>query len=259
MLLLVAAVVIAQPLAGPTVAGPARPTFVQHDMSGRVVRPTVSIEQAAVERLELSAEVREKVHRVLTERAAALDAFVVENLLLLNQLQTVQTAGSLRDKIVVGVEAVRKLGAAIKGKSLREEVARVLPPERAAEFRALLREYIRAVHEEGRLLKPKDPPPRWAVTLGESFASLGREIAASFERQSASGTLFVDYLVAGLNLNEYQRGVIHELKLDLLERTNMRPTEEDQKKLILGAAAFLDQDQRAKVIAKVTGAMKQSR
>ncbi len=256
MLILAVIFVLAQPeapLAGPAVKPRPHTGLVQYDMSGRVIRPTRPIEQAAAEKLALTPEVRERVERVLADRAAAIDGLVVENLLLLNELQTVQAAGTLRDKVVLGIAAVRQVSKAIAGKSLREDIIRVLPAEPAQEFRASLREYWRALHEEGKALKPRDPPPPWAVYIGESLASLGREIASSFERQSASGTLFVDYLTADLGLTEYQRGVIYELKLDLLERTNMKPTEEDQKKLILGAAAYLNKDQRAKAIAKVAG------
>lgn len=255
MLVLAAMLALAQPeapLAGPAVKERV-PGLVQHEMSGRVIRPVRSIEQTVVERMKLSPEVRERVERVLSERAAALDKFVVENLLLLNQLQTVQAAGSLRERIVVGVEAVQKLAEAIGGRSLREEIVKVLSEEDARAFKAAMREYWAALSEEARAMKPKDPPPRWAVYLGEQAQALGREIAGSFERQSASGTLFLDYLVAGLELNESQREIIHELKLDLLEKTGMRPTEEDQKKLILSAAAYLNKDQRAKAIAKVAG------
>lgn len=242
-----------QPLSGPTVKLSARPGLVQHDMSGRVVRPDKTVEEAAVDRLELSPQDRERVSRVVAERAAAIDRFVTENLLLLNQLDTVSKAGSPQDKIVVGVEAVTKLGEAIKGRSLKVAIEAKLPEEHAAKFRVLLRDYWRALHEEGKTLKPNDPPPAWAVSLGESLASLGREIARSFERQAASGTVFVDYLLSGLDLSEQQREMVSELKLDLMERTEMRASEKDQEKLVLSVAAYLTQEQRATVIARVKG------
>jgi hypothetical protein len=243
-----------QPLSGPAVQLAERPGLVQHDMSGRVVRPEKAAEEAAVDQLVLTPEVRARVERTITERAAAIDRFVTENLLLLNQLDTVGKAGSLRDKIAVGVEAVTKLGGAIQGRSLKEAILAELPEEQGARFREMLRDYWRALHEEGKALKPHDPPPPWAVYIGESLASLGREIARSFERQSASGTVFVDYLLSGLDLNEQQNNIVRELKLDMMERTEMRASEEDQKKLVLSVAAYLDQRQRAKVIERIGGA-----
>ena len=242
-----------QPLSGPAVQEKGRSGLVQHEMSGRVIRPEKTIEQAAAEKLDLTPAVRAKVEGILTERAAAIDRFVTENLLLLNQLQTVGAAGTVKEKVVLGLDLMTRIGEAIRGQSLKDAIAAVLPADRADTFKAMLREYWRALHAEGAALKLNDPPPPWAVYLGESLASLGREIARSFERQSASGTLFVDYLLSGLNLNEQQQQTIRELKLDLLQRTDMRPSEEDQKQLILGAAAYLTQEQRGKVLARVAG------
>jgi hypothetical protein len=251
-----AAVIVGQPLAGPEVKLSDRSGVVQHEMSGRVVRPEKTAEEAVADRLQLSKEDRERVGRVVAERAAAIDRFVSENLLLLNQLDTVGKAGSLRDKLVIGLEAVSKLGAAVRGKRLRDAILAELPEDQAVKFRVMLREYWRAIHDEGKVVKPQDPPPAWAAHLGESLASLGREIARSFERQSVSGTVFVDYLLSGLDLNEQQKELVRELKLDMMERTGMRASEEDQKKLAISIAAYLTQAQRAKVIERVGGAKK---
>lgn len=256
MLALLAAIVVGQPelpLGGPVVRERPRDAIVEQDMRGRVVRPGVPIEKAVVERLELSPEVRERVERVLGRRAAAIDRFVSENLLMLSQFETVQTAGKPAERVALILESVQKLGEAIGGRSLREEIGRELPVEQARVFSAELRRYWRALHEEGRALKPKDPPPPWAVFLGESFASLGREIVASVERQTASGTLVVDYLLSGLDLSEQQQRVVRELKLDLLERTGMRPSEQDQQQLVVGVAAYLNKMQREKVIERIGG------
>jgi hypothetical protein len=242
-----------EPLAGPPVKTAARSGIVQHEMSGRVVRPEKTVEEAAADRLGLSAEVRARVDRVVAERAVAIDRFVTENLLLLNQLDTVGKAGSLRDKVVVGMEAVTRLGAAVQGRSLKQAILAQLPEGEARKFRALLREYWRAIHEEGKLIKPQDPPPAWAAHLGESLASLGREIARSFERQAASGTVFVDYLLSGVELNEEQKELVRDLKLDMMEKTGMRASEEDQKKLVISIAAHLTPAQRGKVMERVKG------
>jgi hypothetical protein len=244
-----------EPLAGPAVKTHGRSGLVQHEMSGRVVRPEKTVEEAAADRLVLTPDVRERIDRVVAERAAAIDRFVTENLLLLNQLDTVGKAGSLRDKIVLGTEAITKLGAAIEGKRLKDDILAQLPVDQRATFHEMLREYWRALHEEGKVVKPHDPPPPWAVSLGESLASLGREIARSFERQSAAGTVFVDYLLSGLNLSEAQKAVVRELKLDLMEKTGMKASEEDQGKLVLSVAAYLSQEQREIVLARVRGVM----
>jgi hypothetical protein len=240
-------------LAGPAVVARGSGALVEVDMSGRVQRPEKTIEQAAAAKLELSAEVRERVDRILVERAAGIDRFVTENLLLLNQAQTVGAAGTLLEKATLLLTGLERISPAVGGKSLETRIAEVLPEDRAQAFKAMLKDYWRALAAEGKMLKPKDPPPPWAVNLGESLASLGREIGKSFERQLASGTLFVDYLISGLNLTEQQQELFRTMKLELLEKTSMKPSEEDQKKLVLGVVAYLNEKQREKVIARIGG------
>jgi hypothetical protein len=239
-----------QPLSGPAVAKPAG-ALVDVDMTGRVRRPEKTIEEEVVGRLELSPEVRERVEKVLNERAAAIDRFVVENLQLLNQAQTVAAAGTLLEKATLVVEGLKGIAPAVGGKTLKERIVSELPADEAEKFRAMLREYWRALEAEGAAVKPKDPPPPWAVYFGETLASLGREVGKSFERQLAAGTLFVDYLTSGLNLTEKQRELFRTMKLELLEKTNMKPSEEDQKKLVLGVVAYLNEEQRGKVMGRI--------
>lgn len=242
-----------QPLSGPLVLDQARRGIVQTEMSGRVRRPEKVIEQVAAEKLELSADVRARVDRVLVERAAGIDRFVTENLLLLNQAQTVGAAGTAKEKAGFFLVGLSKISAAVGGASLKERIAAVLPAADARTFRAMLREYWQALETEGANAKPSDPPAPWQVYLGESLASLGQEIARSFQRQEASGTLAVDYLAADLELTEKQREIVREMKLDLMERSNMNPTEEEQKKLVLGMAAYLNEKQREKLMEKIGG------
>lgn len=251
MIILVLALVLAQPLAGPKVATRERPGIVQTEMSGRVIRPEKPIEEVAIQRLRLSGHVREEVDRVLLQRAAGIDRFVSENLLLLSQAQTVAAAGTLQEKFMLVLVGLEKIRAAVGGARLQDRIEALLPPEQAREFRASLREYWRALITEARAAKPKDPPPPWAVYIGESLASLGREIARSFQRQESSGTLVVDYLMADLNLSERQLEVIREMKFELLERTGMKPSEEDQKKLVIGLVAYLNEKQRDKLFARL--------
>lgn len=242
-----------QPLRGPRVGRGEGFGFVQTEMSGRVRRPEKLIEQAAVEKLELTAEIRARVEKVLVERAAGIDRFVTENLLLLNQAQTVGAAGTVVEKVTLFLVGLHKISEAVGGVGLHERIAAELPEAEAVKYRAMLREYWRALKEEGRQTKPHDPPPGWAVYLGESLASLGQEIARSFQRQEASGTLAVDYLTAGLGLTEQQQEIIREMKLDLLERSNMKPSEEDQNKLVLGVVAYLNEKQRMRLIERIGG------
>lgn len=243
----------AGPLAGPRVATTQRTGIVQTEMSGRVLRPEKVIEQVAVERLTLSDDVRKRVDRVLLERAALIDRFVTDNLLLLNQAQTVGAAGTLKEKVTLFFVGLDRIRPAVGGPRLQDRIEAELPPDSAREFRAALREYWNALIAEAAATKPQDPPPPWAVYLGESLASLGREIARSFQRQESSGTLVVDYLMADLGLSEKQLEIVREMKFDLLERSGMKPSVEEQKKLVIGVVAYLNEKQRDTLIKRFAG------
>src|SRR5438093_102916 len=105
-IVLSAALVLGQPgtptpLAGPAVA-PAEPraTLVSFDLNGRVRRLESSPEAAALALLKLPEGARAKAEAVIAERAAAIDRFVGENLLLLSQLDTATKAGGKIDAAV---------------------------------------------------------------------------------------------------------------------------------------------------------------
>ena len=153
------------------------------------------------------------------------------------------------------LRTLQKIRPVLEPGPMRDQVSRVLPGPDAARFRAIVDEYWAAVIKEGlrdaRARGKKDA--RWQVDLGERLKHLGEEIARSYERQVASGTLFVDYFMSELHLSPEQTRIINDLKLDMLRQSGMRPGEKDQQRLVLGALAYLTADQRAKVIKRLTG------
>jgi hypothetical protein len=244
------------PLGGPRVARQAtRPTLLSYDLSGRVRRLQTAPEIAAIELLHLAPGLQAGVDAVVGARAAAMDRFVSENLLLLSQLDTASKANDRLGAAVLLLEGFNKLRPALKDGPLRDRIARALPPAAAARFHALYSEYWSALVAESvrdnRAQGKHDP--RWAIDLGEHLKELGQEITRAYERQAASGTLFIDYLLSDLDLSDRQRRTIETLKLDMLARTNMRPSEKDQKQLGLGILAYLNERQRLKVIKKIAG------
>jgi hypothetical protein len=242
------------PLAGPAVpARLERPTLVHLDLTNRLRRPETTPEEAAIGLLSLDAEVRTRVEAILTARAAAIDRFVAGNLLLLGQLDTVSKGGSALDKALTTAEVYLRFRPILEEGPLADRIAAVLPTEPAARFRTLLAEYWRAAVADGmaqaRAAGKRDPA--WAVHLGERLRHVGEEVARSFQRQSESGTLFLDYLVAGLGLSPEQERTLTELKLDFLERTGFKPTEKQQQVFIAGALGYLTQAQRTAALHKI--------
>lgn len=256
---LVVAGAVAQPPAGEALRGPevgggaARATLVSFDMRGRLRALDSAAELEAVRLLGLAGAERERVEGVVAARAARVDAFVAENLLMLGELDTATKAERKLDAALLLAKLLERGWSLVEERPLREQVAAALSGPARERFGALVLEYRRAWRAQARAdARAKgERPPAWALLMAERAAELGQEIAHSFERQEASGTLVADYLLAGVSLSEAQRAMVRRMKLEMLERTAARPTERDQQLLVLGIAAHLDEAQRGAVIRKV--------
>jgi hypothetical protein len=257
--ILLAAATLAQPvspLAGPPVArDPGHRSLVKYDFNSRLRRPETSPEHAAVLLLDLPAAERAKADEILARRAALIDGFVAGNLFLLQELDTAGKAGGKLDQFVLLLRTLEKIRPVLEAGPLRDQVASVLPAPEAAKFRAMVNEYWSAAIREGlrdsRAAGKKEA--RWLIDLGERFKHLAEEIGRSYERQAASGTLFIDSFMADLNLTPEQARTINGLKFDMLERTGMHPGEKDQQQLVVGALAYLNVEQRTKVLKRISG------
>jgi hypothetical protein len=242
------------PLRGPALTERApRASLVSYDMQSRLRDLETSPERAAIGLMNLSAEETARVEQIFADRAAVIDAFVAENILLLSQLDT---AGKAQDKLGVAMllaEGLEKLWPELKRPPLRERIVGALPTEDAARFRALIAEYRRAWRAQARADAGKkgDHPPAWALALAETATSLGQEIQRSAESQTAAGTIGADYLLAGIQLTSDQRQMVAEMKLEMLGRTGMKPDEKDQQQLVLAIIAHLPEPDREKVIRKI--------
>lgn len=256
---LLALLLLAQPPAPAPLSGPAiaprveKPTLVSYDMQNRLRPLESSPEHEAVRLLTLDAAAREAVESLFASRAARIDAFVVDHLLEFGQLDTASKAGAKLDATILLGRLLEKAWPLITEPLLRDRIAGVLPEAEAARFRALLAEYRRAWWKQARAdARAKgDNPPSFAIAIAERAVELGTEVGRSYERQAAAGTLITDYLLAGVPLTDEQQQLVHDLKLDMLKRTNYKPTEKDQQTLVLGVLAHLPSAERAKVIKKI--------
>jgi hypothetical protein len=242
------------PLRGPAITDRlARPTLVSYDMNGRLRDLESSPERLAVRMLDLDPGSREAVESVFTARAAKVDAFVAENLSAFGQLDTAGKAGAKLDAALLLGALLERGWDLVREPPLRVRIAGVLPPEQVSRFRATIAEYRCAWRKQARAdARAKgDRPTVWALALAEHASSLGAEVRLSYERQAASGTLIADYLLAGVTLTPEQQALVRELKADMLRRTNFKPTEKDQRTMVLGIIAHLPPRERENVARKI--------
>src|SRR5689334_5522559 len=99
-----------QPLSGPTVSSHiTRTTLVSYDLNGRLRPVEGSADLAAVELLKLPPDAQASVDRVVAARAAGIDRFVTENLMLLAQLDSATKAGDKLDQAALLMDGFDKL------------------------------------------------------------------------------------------------------------------------------------------------------
>ena len=243
------------PLAGPAVAEPAasNPPLVAYDFAGKLRRTEVPPEVAAAALLELDASARSAIEGALAQRAAILDAFVRENLDLLTKVGTASATGDKLDLLGLGQQAYTELQPLREQGSLQAIIRAALPADAAARFDALLDEYWRAVVREGRSTLGENGKPRsgFEVVIEERFASLGREIERSFERQLRSGDVLFAYLTEGITLRPDQEARIRQAVADVVERHDVEASKPAQALLGASILAYLDPEQGAAFIARV--------
>jgi hypothetical protein len=151
------------PLAGPSVGGDdaaGGATIVVRDFSGKIKRPDMRPEVAALQVLSLSPAEREATGQVLAQRAAMLDTLVRENIDLLLRAQTARESDDRAEKQAVLKETTRVFAPLGEGGTLEVKLAAALEPANATKFRAVLREYWRARAREAAPQRDDKPPPK---------------------------------------------------------------------------------------------------
>jgi hypothetical protein len=255
-ILLLAGVVGAQDLRGPTVRDkPAQPTLVERDFSGKLKRPEVPPEEAALALLNLDPGAKAKVDAVLAARAEVFDHVVLDNLDLVVRLHNARQAGDKMATVNLLTEFMRKLAPVNARGRLAEEIHNALPAEQAAKFDAIVAEYRTAAMAEARReaeRRGERVAPRVLETR-ENLASIGAEIRRSYERQISARAAEFERIIAQLGLRAEQETKIRNMVTDYAQQTKGKATPEQRRTLFFRIMAELDQDQQKRLMALYLG------
>lgn len=250
------------PLRGPSTTPTApraeKPTLVHRDFNGKVVRLERTPEEAAAALLALDDSVRERIERIMSSRARVLDEFVARNLDLLTKLGQATAAGDTKDTLLLLGEAFEKLRDLRTAGTLEQQFVAVLPAERAAEFKGLIREYFDALVEE-RQADPSQaetdgqgkrrPPARLGIVIDERLRAFGKEIERAFYRSVYSGELLYQKIDEVVKLRPEQATRIRAWCAEFAEKAGMSPTEAQKRELFLKVLSALDAGQARQAIA----------
>lgn len=203
-------------LAGPRIAPEAKATsLVESEMTGGIKRLDVPPDEAALELLDLNDETKAACQRILVERAAALDAFVADNLTTLLEASNARQAGDAAEARRLFRELMGRAGPLRARGKLGDELRSVMPPEAAAEHRRLVEEYWRAiVAEAGGAGGGGDMQPRGGAIERESIRAIGEEIRRSYERQAAERQGQLDEFLGAMNLPPERETKIRNILID---------------------------------------------
>lgn len=274
------------PLAGPSVGGDEAAggaTIVVRDFSGKIKRPDMRPEVAALEVLSLSDREREATRQVLAQRAATLDKLVRENIDLLLRAQAAREGDDRAEKQAVLKEITRAFAPLGEGGTLQAKLMAELEPANAAKFRAVLHEYWRARAREAAPQRDDKPPtkqpaaqrhhgdepmrdaaPDQASDANDVEAlltkrqrqalariaaeTLGQEVRRSYENLAADGAARLDAVIEALALTDEQQTKVRAIVTEFAQESKLNPTRMQRLKLFLRVSRELTPEQRRKFI-----------
>lgn len=251
----------AYPLAGPTLApaAPAKPTLVQRDFAGKLVRLDLPPAEAAANVLDLDPPTRAKVDAILLARAALLDRIVSENLQLLARLQGLRESPdkakareALQDLVEVSVP-LRARG------TLASELAGALPAEQAARLRSMTEEYVRAAIAEraaeksaGKNLSFRERArAQREAARDETLAMVGQEFRRAYERTIGQRTADFDAILKEFSVTPEQESKIRRIVQDNIVANGGTPTAAQRSNAFWDIYAVLDPTQREHLLKRV--------
>jgi hypothetical protein len=257
------------PLKGPTVATPsARPTLVQRDFAGKVIRLEMSPAEAAVKLLKLDDATRAKVDAVIQERSALLDKIVTDNLELLVKLQGARENPDQKEYGRLTRELAEKSTPLAQRGALAVELAGVLPADANTELKRLIQEYWKAIVDEDTA-KPasqrepsemdqppsapaSDPAAKREAMRDEVRKMTGLEVKRAYERTIGARARDFDALIKDLNLSPEQESKIRKIVGDSFQKTYGKETAQERSRIFWLVYQALDADQQKALIAKVS-------
>lgn len=243
------------PLAGPRVtAKQEKPTLVQKDSEGKLVRLEERAESAAVPLLKLEGEAKAAVEKVLKEHAAVVAKALSEQQGLFLQIQSAHQSGDVRDAGKL-TRQLREKAPALWEPSLMDLLTRAMPEEKAALLRSLVGEYNAALAAEpgpgamgGKGASEPAVTPEMAARRVENTAVI-REMARSLKTLTQMRREQTDKLLEGLGLTPEQDSKIRAMIHDTGSKAqNGQPTREAHQALIEEIKKLLTPEQQKQLM-----------
>jgi len=239
-------------LAGPRAveAEGRRVSLVRWAYDGRLQRVEAAPEEAALALLDLSPAEREATDRVLAERMALFDTFVLTSIGTFQELDHAQTQGEHARAGQLLAELMQRAGPLLTRGSMLGDLAAVLEEKHAAELRRLTQEYNRALMKDEKIAAEREGREfsildALARTRGTAFE---KAIERSLERSvGQSGQEFEVFLQRAAFRPETEQ-MIRGKATEFMEKTALNPSEAQMQAFVAGLFLSLDRDERVKAM-----------
>lgn len=246
-------------LAGPKVGGADKAAtpdvLVERDFDGKVRRLDTSVEEAALEHIDLSSEERSRVEAIFAERAALIDKLVRENLRTLMDAAAAGQAGDRQGQSRAVRELISKAGELGERGRLRDQIVKVIDPAKADQLRMITDAYWNAIVEETQKADAQQRGARTRALAREFLLGVGQEIRRSYERSIVSKGAELDAALARLNLGEEKTTRVRNQFTDYGQKNLLnKATPEDRRAFIQKLAQELGPDEFRALLREVFGA-----
>lgn len=229
------------------------PTLVQWGYDGRLVMLDSSVEQAAIELLEIDPQTRKAVDSILAERMAIFDKTVIESLDLVVRFDAARGAKNYRAMGETIGALMGRLSPLVRRGPAVQELAAVLPEQQSQRFRELVTEYQKAVVTDGKRLAEREyrrfkPIEAALQAKGEA---LGKEIERSIKRAAAMGDAGFEILLQSLELDDDVEALVRIRTQEFVQAVGFSPSKEENDAFFSRLFLELDRPTRVKVMSGV--------
>lgn len=243
----------AQALRGPAVPlEPTKNTLIERAFDGKLKRPETDPVLAALSRLELDAPTREAVDTVIAQRNAVVDRLVLDNLSDIVNLAQARQSGNKAELRSALTALYAKAQPLLTRPRLLDELRPVLPSEKFSELSRIVSDYYKLAIKE-RLEEPgpiaKSPGSSGAVAA-ELLNTFGQELKRSYDRVFTSRKDEFEALLKSLTLSPEQDAKVHQIVIDLIQKTQGKPTRQQLARAYLDVYQQLDAEQRRLLTAR---------
>lgn len=239
-----------QPLSGPRVTYSDQTSIAEPGFSGMGQMPQERKEIAALRLLDLDEPTQAAADAILIEHSAALDAALLEHIVDLNAWTIALRTGSPAERMEA-LGAVNRALAPVRALGpLDQRLRAVLPEEQRTTFDRLLAEHEATLEQQARR-EAEAQGVRFAPAqhrIRRHYEEIGLDVRASYERTIVSQSDDFDQWLTSAQLSPEGEALVRNAVLDLIQRTELRPTAAQRRQTIVGVLAKLSPEDRRRML-----------